>query len=68
MSAQQYRRNAAVCLDLAERTVDSEARAGLIEMAGSWLRLATLAEKNSKTDLVYETPPPPAASPDVANR
>jgi hypothetical protein len=28
-----------------------------VEMASNWLRLAAQAEKNSKTDLFYETPP-----------
>ena len=31
----------------------------MLAMAGSWLRLAEQAEKNSASDLVYETPPAP---------
>jgi len=31
--------------------------AKLIDMATSWLKLAEQAEKNSRTDLTYETPP-----------
>jgi hypothetical protein len=53
-----YRHNAANCLAVAEQMVDPSARAVLIAMARSWHLLADQAERNSKTDLVYETPPP----------
>ena len=36
----------------------ARSRVLLIHMAESWMRLAQQAEKNSTTDLVYETPPP----------
>jgi hypothetical protein len=51
-----YRANAAECLILAS-SMPAENRASLLDMARSWLRLAEQAEKNSRTDVVYETPP-----------
>ena len=62
--ADEYRRNAADCLRMAERTADLGARATLLDMAQSWRILAEQAERNSATDVVYETParPPPAAA------
>jgi len=60
--ADEYRRNAADCLRMAERTADLGARAALLDMAQSWRILAEQAERNSANDVVYETPPrsPPA--------
>jgi hypothetical protein len=55
-SAELYRANAAECLVMASSMTDPENRASLLSMASGWLRLAELAEKNSRTDLVYETP------------
>jgi len=52
----EYLRNAASCLRVAERTTDLAARAELIKMAHAWQRLAEQANRNSKLDLVYETP------------
>ncbi len=40
---------------MASSMTDPDSRASLLEMAGKWLRLAELAEKNARTDLVYET-------------
>jgi len=57
--ADEYRCNAADCIRIAERTTDLAARAELLEMARGWQALAGQAERNSRTDLVYETPPPP---------
>ena len=54
-SAELYRANAAECLVMASSMTDPDSRASLLEMAGKWLRLAELAEKNARTDLVYET-------------
>ncbi len=54
--AEEYRRNAVDCLRMAERTVDLAARATLLDMAQSWRILAEQAERNSATDVVYETP------------
>jgi hypothetical protein len=56
--ADEYRRNAADCLRMAERTAAPTARATLLDMAQSWRVLADQAERNSATDVVYETPPP----------
>ena len=63
-----YRHNAANCLAVAEHTKEPGARALLIAMARSWHLLADQAEKNSKSDLVYEpplfeTPPRPPEQP-----
>jgi len=52
----EYRYNAANCLAVAEQTNDPTARALLTAMARSWHLLADQAEKNSKSDLVYEPP------------
>jgi hypothetical protein len=52
----EYLRNAASCLRVAERTTELAARAELIKMAHAWQRLAEQANRNSKLDLVYETP------------
>jgi hypothetical protein len=59
--ADEYRRLAANCVSMAERVTDHQFKASLVDMAGAWLRLAEQAEKNSRTDLVYETPPRPSA-------
>ena len=53
---EQYRRLAAECLHIAAGTADLQLKAVLIDIAGAWLRLADLAEKNSRADLVNETP------------
>jgi hypothetical protein len=55
--ADEYRRNAADCLRMAERTADLAARATLLDMAQSWRVLAEQADRNSANDVVYETPP-----------
>jgi hypothetical protein len=57
MAAQQYRRYALECLALATRTAAPLSNVALLDMARFWARLAELAEKNSRLDLVYETPP-----------
>ncbi len=57
----QYRQNAIDCLRLANETRDAGAKAVLLDMAQSWVRLADQAQKNLRTDLVYETPPPASA-------
>lgn len=58
-----YRHNAANCLAVAEQTTDAGARAMLIIMARAWHALADQADRNSKSDLVYETPPPQPPQP-----
>lgn len=61
--AEEYRRNAADCLRMAERTADLAARATLLDMAQSWRVLAEQAERNSTNDIVYETPARPPVVP-----
>jgi hypothetical protein len=52
----EYLWRARHCLDIAS-AVDSSRRLILLEMAQAWTRLAEQAERNHKSDLVYETPP-----------
>ena len=54
--SEEYLRNAASCLRVAERTTDLAARSELLVMARAWQKLAEQAVANSKVDLVYETP------------
>jgi hypothetical protein len=49
-----FRQHAQICLELAQKTDDSESKAALIDMAHSWHALAETHEKNSQTTLVYE--------------
>ena len=53
----EYRRIAAECLLVASTTADPDVRAELHALAHANLRLAQQAERNSRTDLVYEVPP-----------
>jgi hypothetical protein len=67
-SHDRYRQNAIDCLRLASETNDPGGKVVLLDMAQSWVRLADQAQKNLRTDLVYETPPrvsadDPAAEP-----
>ena len=55
-----YRHYAASCMRLAAQIGDPVQKAHLLEMARAWHNLIDQAERNSKTDLVYETPPPKA--------
>ena len=57
----QYRHHALDCLRLANETSDPGAKAVPLDMAQSWVRLADHAQKNLRTDLIYETPPPASA-------
>jgi hypothetical protein len=60
--ANDYRERAAECLRMANETVSFDHRASLLDMALAWLRLHDQAEKNSQTDLAFETstrPPGP---------
>jgi hypothetical protein len=50
-----YRAHAERCVEVAQRTADSEAKLALLEMARAWLTLAVQNNKNSQTALVYET-------------
>jgi len=56
--ANEYRAHAAECMRLAAAAKWSRDKYALTEMARMWIRLAELAEKNSRADVVYETPPP----------
>ncbi|HET7680601.1 MAG TPA: hypothetical protein VFK79_10760 [Xanthobacteraceae bacterium] len=61
--AEQYRVKANEFLVLANGEANPELQVEYARMAQSYLRLADLAERNSQTDIVYETPPakePPA--------
>jgi hypothetical protein len=58
---EQYRDNSARYLREAEEASDPAQKVWLLEMTRSWLALAEQAARNSRTDVVYETPP---ASPD----
>ena len=60
-SSQRYLTNAAHCLEMAKDAMDPHKRLVLLDMASCWLKLAGQAEKNSRLDLVYETPPRAAA-------
>jgi hypothetical protein len=53
--AKAYLLRARHCLDIAS-AVDRSRRLILLEMAQAWTRLAEQAERNRKSDLVYETP------------
>jgi hypothetical protein len=54
---EEYRRLAAQCVHMAARNGDVQLKAIWIDMAGAWLKLADLAEKNSRADVVNETSP-----------
>jgi hypothetical protein len=60
---EEYRRKAAQCFLVAEETTSVANRLALMEMARAWLHLAEQAEKNSHSDLTYETPPPQPQAP-----
>jgi hypothetical protein len=55
MTPAEYRAKAALVLERAQAP-DPELNREMVAVALSYLRLADLAEKNAKTDLVYETP------------
>jgi hypothetical protein len=50
--------HAAQCIQLAQKTDDSEAKLALLDMARAWRVLANQNDKNSQTALVYKTPEP----------
>ena len=52
----QYRRIAWDCLQMAEASHDPQSRLTLVQMAQTFADLAEQADKNSRLDLVYETP------------
>ena len=59
MRTEEYRRNAADCLRQADKTKDPAEKTLLLDMARAWHSLAEQARTNSRTDIVYETPPEP---------
>jgi len=56
VSADRYREYASECLRLAGEISATASKLLLLDMAQSWKRLAELAEKNSRLDLLYEPP------------
>jgi len=56
-NAKEYRLRAQHCLDIAMDMDDLSKRMVLLNMAQAWMLLADQAERNMKTDVVYETPP-----------
>ena len=59
-NSEEYRHYAVSCMRLATQISDPTQKAHLLEMARAWHNLIDQAERNSKTDIVYETPPPKA--------
>lgn len=57
MTADQYRARALEFAALAGAESSLDLQVAYAQMAQGYFRLAVLAEKNSKNDLVYETPP-----------
>jgi len=55
--ATQYRQKALEFLEFAQTVDDQRQKGRLLELAQAYARLADLADKNSATDIVYETPP-----------
>jgi hypothetical protein len=61
--ATEYRKKAAEFAALARRELNPVLHMEHAKMAQSYLHLATLADRNSQSDLVYETPTPPPERP-----
>jgi len=57
MTPAEYRAKAIWHLEIAERDSDLDSKTENLTLALSYMRLAQLADKNARTDLVYETPP-----------
>lgn len=55
-AASHYRQKAEELLLLASRESNTNLQVGFAAMAQGYLRLAVMAERNSQTDIVYETP------------
>ena len=56
-SADQYRVKAAEFSALSKAETNPRLQLEYAQMAAAYLRLATQADVNSQTDVVYETPP-----------
>jgi hypothetical protein len=65
MNATQYREKAHELLSLANSESNASVQVAYAAMAQGYLRLADMAELNSKTDIVYETPKRKEPSPDT---
>ena len=61
--AEQYRVKASEMAALARAETHPFQKAEYERLSLSYLRLADQAERNSQTDVVYETPPPPVQQP-----
>ena len=57
---EEYRLLAANCLELRDAMKDESSKASLLAMARVWYSLALQAERNARTDVVYEPPLPKA--------
>jgi hypothetical protein len=66
MNAHRYREKAQELLALANSESNAGLQVAFAAMAQGYLRLADMAEQNSKTDIVYETPERKDPSPDTA--
>jgi hypothetical protein len=58
-ASELYRSYACRCVEISYKAPDSENKLALLNMAQAWLALAEQADKNSKIELVYETPEQP---------
>jgi hypothetical protein len=56
----EYRRKAVELADRAAREIDPAFRHEYDQLTLFYIRLADQAERNARTDVVYETPPQPA--------
>jgi len=54
--AEEYRKRAERCLQVAVELADTSQKLIALDMATAWLRLAEQAAKNGATDAVYATP------------
>lgn len=59
----KYRERAAECLRVANDVNNPDQRTTLLDMALAWMRLADQAERNSRSDVSYETPPRSVSQP-----
>jgi hypothetical protein len=59
MTGDEYRVKATEMMDRARKESDPQLRAQFDNLTLAYLRLSVQADRNSKTDLVYETPPRP---------
>jgi hypothetical protein len=60
LATNAYEERAAECVRLAERASDPQSKLALLHMAESWRKIIEHAERNSRNDTTYETPPPKA--------